>query len=122
MKTRFYIIIILVTAILLGVLIRLNHAEYLFENSIPALLSLANAVTAYVISKHKQGGRSYQEMMKHVARWTVARFLSMAVIIVLLIITKTVQPVQFIFSFIGFYILHQVIEIGILQLEAKEIS
>jgi len=35
------------------------------------------------------------------------------------IITKIVEPLPFIFSFIGFYILHQVIEIAVLQQEAK---
>ena len=116
---RFYVMILLVTAILLSVLILMNHAEYILENMLSAIISLLNAIVAYSITKQEQGKRSYQQMMDRIKTWTIIRFVSMAAIIVLAIITQLVEPLQFIFSFIGFYILHQVIEISILQKEVK---
>lgn len=116
---RFYVIILAVTAIILSILISLNHAQYLLENILPALVSLLNAIVAYIITKQDQGKRSYKQMMDRIKTWTIIRFVSMAVIFVLAIITQLVEPLQFIFSFIGFYILHQVIEISILQKEVK---
>jgi anti-sigma-K factor RskA len=116
---RFYVIILVVTAIILFILISLNHAAYLLENILPAVLSLLNAIVAYIITKQDQGNRTYKQMMNRIKTWTIIRFVSMALIIVLAIITQLVEPLQFIFSFIGFYILHQVIEISILQKEVK---
>ena len=91
----------------------------MMENCLPAGISLANALIAYIITKREQGSRTYKQMMDNIKNWTIIRFVGMAVIIFLSIITKIVEPLPFIFSFIGFYILHQVIEIAILQKEAK---
>ncbi len=119
-KLRFYVLILLFTSLILLLLITLNHAEYLLENMLSAGISLLNALVAYIITKREQGERTYKEMMNNIKNWTIIRFVTMAVLLALAIITKIVEPLQFIFSFIGFYILHQVIEIVILQKEAKE--
>lgn len=118
-NVRFYVLILLSTALILLLLISLNNAEYLLENILPAGISLANATIAYIITKREQGERTYKEMMDNIKSWTIARFVSMAVLVVLAIVTKIVEPLHFIFSFIGFYILHQVIEILVLQKETK---
>ena len=118
-KLRFYILILLSTALILLLIISLDNAEHLMENCLPAGISLANALLAYIITKREQGSRTYKQMMNNIKNWTIARFVGMAFIIILSIITKIVEPLPFIFSFIGFYILHQVIEIAILQKEAQ---
>jgi len=118
-KLRFYILILLSTALILLLIISLNNVENMMENCLPAGISLANALIAYIITKREQGSRTYKQMMDNIKNWTIIRFVGMAVIIFLSIITKIVEPLPFIFSFIGFYILHQVIEIAILQKEAK---
>lgn len=118
-KWRFYVLILMSTAILLTVLLSLSHGEKLSETLIPAGISLANAVLAYMVSKRKQGDRSYKQLMSSLRSWTIARFLGMAVLLVVSILLKIVEPLPFIFTFIGFYILHQVIEITVMQKEIK---
>ncbi|MBW6458556.1 MAG: hypothetical protein K0B52_05265 [FCB group bacterium] len=118
-RFRFYIIMIAATSVLLLFIVWLNKAAYLPENIIPAILSLANAVLAYAVSKREQGNRTYQEMMKNIYLWTLSRFLGMAAVILVLILTRTVEALPFIFTFIGFYILHQLIQIGIMKQEIK---
>ena len=119
-KVRFYVLILLASAALIILLILLNHGENLPEILIPAGISLINAITAYLISKREQGQRSYKEMMKNVKNWTIARFIVMALLLAGMILLKVVDPLPFIFTFIGFYILHQVIEIVIMQREIKQ--
>ena len=118
-RFRFYFIIIAATCILLVFLIWMNRAVHLIENTVPAILSLANAMLAYSVSKKKQGGKTYKEMMKNIYTWTLVRFLVMAGVILVLILTRIVDALPFIFSFIGFYILHQLIQIGIMKQEIK---
>ncbi|MEA3391561.1 MAG: hypothetical protein U9Q91_01135 [Candidatus Marinimicrobia bacterium] len=118
-KLRFYILILLSTALILLLIISLDNAEHLMENILPAGISLTNAVIAYIVSKHKQGSRTYKQMMNNIKKWTIIRFIGMALFVFLPIITKVVEPLPFIFSFIGFYILHQLIEIVVLQKEVK---
>ena len=118
-KLRFYILILLSTALILLLIISLDNALHLLENILPAGISLTNAVIAYIITKRDQGSRTYKQMMDNIKKWTIIRFISMALLVFLPIITKVVEPLPFIFSFIGFYILHQVTEIVILQKEAK---
>lgn len=119
-RIRFYVLILLATALLLTLLIILNKASMLKENIFPALISLANALSAYSISKYKnKDAGDYEKIMKQVFIWTIFRFVAMTVLILTLILSNFVEPVSFIFSFIGFYIIHQVIEIRILQLENK---
>ena len=118
-KLRFYILILLSTALILLLIISLDNAEHLLENYLPAGISFINAVLAYIITKRKQGSRTYKQMMNNIKNWTIIRFVGMTILIMFPIITKIVEPLPFIFSFIGFYILHQVIEIAVLQQEAK---
>jgi hypothetical protein len=117
-RIRFYVLIILATVLLLAILIILNKGSHLKENIYPALISLANAISAYSIAKqHDTNGKEYKRIMKKVYWWTLFRFIAMTAFILVLILGKWVEPVSFIFSFIGFYIIHQVIEIRILQRE-----
>lgn len=117
-RIRFYVLILLATALLLAFLIILNKASTLKENIFPALISLANALSAYSISKYKnKDAGDYKKIMRQVFIWTIFRFVAMTAIILILILSKFVEPVSFIFSFIGFYIIHQVIEIRMLQRE-----
>lgn len=119
-KVRFYVLILLASIALIILLTLLNHGENLPEILIPAGISLFNAVTAYIISKHKQGDRSYKKMLKNVRNWTIGRFIVMILLLAGMILLKIVEPLPFIFTFIGFYILHQVIEIVIMQREIKQ--
>ncbi len=121
-KSRFYVFIVLATVFLLTALIWLNNAANIPENIISAVLSLCNAIIAYIVSKKKQGNRAYKKTMKTLYIWTLIRFFTMLSIILILILTKVVDILPFIFSFIGFYIIHQVIEIGMMQLEVKSSS
>lgn len=117
-RIRFYVLILATTTVLLVLLIILNKASALRENIFPALISLANAVTAYNITKGKDKDfRDFKSIMKKVYFWTIFRFAAMTALILILILGKFVEPVSFIFSFIGFYIIHQIIEIRILQRE-----
>jgi F0F1-type ATP synthase assembly protein I len=118
-KVRFYVLILGSTALLLTLLLSLSHGEKNAETLIPAGISLANAILAYLVSKREQGKRSYKQLMKNLRTWTIARFVVMAVLLVVFILTKVVEPLPFIFTFIGFYILHQVIEITVMQKELK---
>ncbi|MCK4813702.1 MAG: hypothetical protein KAT14_07180 [Candidatus Marinimicrobia bacterium] len=118
-KSRFYVFIVLITAFLLTALIWLNNAAHVPENIISAVLSLCNAIIAYIVSKKKQKNRAYKKMMKTVYIWTLIRFFTMLSVLLILILTKTVEALPLIFSFIGFYIIHQLIEIGMMQLEVK---
>ena len=118
-KLRFYVLILISTAILLTVLLMLSKGEKLPGILIPAAISLANTLLAYFISKQEQGDRSYKQMMNSVKNWTIARFIVMAILLVGCILTKIVEPLSFIFTFIGFYILHQVIQITVMQKEIK---
>jgi len=118
-KLRFYVLILLSTALILLLIISLDNAEHLVENLLPAGISLANAIIAYIITKREQGSRTYKQMMDNIKKWTIIRFISMALFVFLPIITQLVEPLPFIFSFIGFYILHQVTEIVVLQKETK---
>ncbi len=118
-RFRFYFIIIAATFILLVFLIWMNKAVHLIENTLPAILSLANAILAYSVSKRKQGNRTYKEMMKNIYTWTLVRFLTMAGVILVLVLTRSVEALPFIFSFIGFYILHQLIQVAIMKQEIK---
>ncbi len=119
LRFRFYILIIFSTLILLAILFRVSSGEYIPENTIPAFLSLLNSVTAYVVSRRKQGDRTYKQMMRNIFLWTSGRFLAMLAVLIIVILSKAVEPLPFIFSFIGFYIMHQLIEIGILKQETK---
>jgi F0F1-type ATP synthase assembly protein I len=118
-KVRFYVLILGSTALLLTLLLSLSHGEKNAETLIPAGISLTNAILAYLVSKREQGKRSYKQLMKNLRTWTIARFVVMAVLLVVFILTKIVEPLPFIFTFIGFYILHQVIEITVMQKELK---
>lgn len=119
-RLRFYVIIFLLTGIVLALMILLNHAAYLKENLISALISLLNALTAYLVAKRKESDSAdFKAIMKKVYIWTLARFILMAALILILILSKALEALPFIFSFIAFYILHQIIEIRILQLETK---
>ncbi len=118
-KLRFYILILLSTALILLLIISLDGAEHLLENCLPAGISLINALLAYIVTKREQGSRTYKQMMSHIKNWTIGRFVGMALMIIIAIMTRIVEPLPFIFSFIGFYILHQVIEIAVLQQETK---
>ena len=118
-RYRFYIVIITATAALLAIIIAVNKAQYIPENLIPAGLSLCNAVIAYVVSKKKQGKRTYKEMMRTLFAWTAGRFIVMIAALLIFVLTAAVEPLPFIFSFIGFYIMHQLIEIGIMKLETR---
>ena len=119
-RLRFYVIIFLLTGIVLALMILLNHAAYLKENLISALISLLNALTAYLVAKRKESDSAdFKAIMKQVYIWTLARFILMAALILILILSKALEALPFIFSFIAFYILHQIIEIRILQLETK---
>jgi len=119
-RLRFYVIIFLLTGIVLALMILLNHAAYLKENLISALISLLNALTAYLVAKRKESDSAdFKAIMKQVYIWTLARFILMAAFILILILSKALEALPFIFSFIAFYILHQIIEIRILQLETK---
>lgn len=119
-KLRFYVLILVLTVAMLLLLISINHGKFILENTIPALISLLNAILAYIITKREQGKRSYKDMMDHIKNWTIIRFIVMASLLVLAIVSKIIDPLPFIFSFIGFYILHQVLEIVILQKEATK--
>ncbi|MDZ7795845.1 MAG: hypothetical protein U5N56_01865 [Candidatus Marinimicrobia bacterium] len=55
LRSRFYILIIFSTLILLAILFRVNSGEYIPENTIPAVLSLLNSVAAYIVSRRKTG-------------------------------------------------------------------
>lgn len=116
-KIRFYVLIVVSTAILISILSAINHGERLPETLYPAGISLLNAVVAYIISKRDQANRDYKKMMNQVKVWMIVRFVVMALLLVALILTKTVEALPFIFTFIGFYILHQVIEITVMQKE-----
>ncbi|MDD3716198.1 MAG: hypothetical protein PHT46_03735 [Candidatus Marinimicrobia bacterium] len=119
-RLRFYVIIFLLTGIVLALMILLNHAAYLKENLISALISLLNALTAYLVAKRKESDSAdFKAIMKQVYIWTLARFILMAAFILILILSKALEALPFIFSFIAFYILHQIIEIRILQRETK---
>lgn len=119
-RLRFYVIIFLLTGIVLALMILLNHAAYLKENLISALVSLLNALTAYLVAKRKESDSAdFKAIMKQVYIWTLARFILMAALILILILSKALEALPFIFSFIAFYILHQIIEIRILQRETK---
>ena len=76
-------------------------------------------VLAYFISKREQGDRTYKQMMNTVKNWTISRFIVMAILLVVSILTKIVDPLPFIFTFIGFYILHQVIQVIVMQKEIQ---
>lgn len=118
-KLRFYVLILISTAVLLIVLFLLSKGERLPETLIPAGISLTNAIIAYLVSKREQGDRTYKQMMDNVKVWTISRFLVMAMLLVACILIKLAEPLPFIFTFIGFYILHQVIEITVMQKEIK---
>ncbi len=119
LRFRFYILILLATSVLLSILIQINGGEYIPENTIPAGLSLLNALVAYAVSKKKQGERSYKQMMRNIFTWTAVRFLTMIAVLAVFMLAGWVEPLPFIFSFIGFYIMHQLIEIGIMKRETK---
>jgi hypothetical protein len=76
-------------------------------------------VIAYVVSKKKQGKRTYKEMMRNLFIWTTARFIVMITALLIFVLAAAVEPMPFILSFIGFYIMHQLIEIGIMKLETQ---
>lgn len=119
-RLRFYVIIFLLTGIVLTLMIMLNRAAYLKENLISALISLLNALTAYLVAKWKgSNSADFKAIMKRVYIWTLARFILMAALILILTLSKALEALPFIFSFIAFYILHQIIEIRVLQLETK---
>ncbi|MDD3094730.1 MAG: hypothetical protein WC372_04005 [Candidatus Neomarinimicrobiota bacterium] len=119
-RIRFYIIIFLLTGLLLALMMMLNHAAYLRENAVPAMISMLNALTAYIIAKRKEkNAADYKKIMKHVYIVTLARYIFMTSLILILILGKFVEALPFIFSFIAFYVLHQIIVIRILQLETK---
>ena len=82
-KLRFYILILLSTALILLLIINLDNAEHLVENILPAGISLTNAVIAYIVSKRKQGSRTYKQMMNNIKKWTIIRFIGMALFVFL---------------------------------------
>ena len=118
-KLRFYVLILISTTILLTVLLILSKGERVAETCIPAGISLANTLLAYFISKKEQGDRTYKQMMNSVKNWTISRFVVMVILIVVSILTGFVEPLPFIFTFIGFYILHQIIQVIVMQKEIQ---
>ena len=118
-KLRFYALTLISTAILLIVLLMLSKGERMAETCIPAGISLANTLLAYFISKREQHGKTYKQMMNTVKIWTISRFIVMVMLIVVSILTRFVEPLPFIFTFIGFYILHQIIQVIVMQKEIQ---
>lgn len=118
-KPTFFIFILASTVILLLLLTLLNHGDMSLENVLSACISLANSIIAYLVTKKEQGKRTYKKMMNDIKTWTIIRFIALVVFLVLAIILSIVEALPFIFSFIGFYIMHQIIMILILQKEAN---
>ncbi len=118
-KPFFFMLILGSTVILLLILTLLNNNQFKLENILPATITLINAIIAYLVTKKEQGKRTYQKMMNDIKIWTIVRFVVMAVAIVLPIVFNLVEALPFVFSFIGFYIMHQIIMIIVLQKEAN---
>lgn len=118
-KFYFFTFIFGSTIILLLLLTLLNHGEFKLENILPACISLVNSIIAYLVTKKEQGERSYKKMMSDIKTWTIIRFIVLAGLLILTIVSSIVQGLPFVFSFIGFYIMHQIIMILILQKEAN---
>ncbi|MFA6619216.1 MAG: hypothetical protein WCT23_09130 [Candidatus Neomarinimicrobiota bacterium] len=116
---HFFTFIIGSTIILILILTLLNHNEFKLENILPAGISLANSILAYLVSKKKQGERSYKKMMSDIKTWTIIRFVVLALCLFLTVMLSALEALPFLFSFIGFYIMHQLITLVVLQKEAN---
>ena len=118
-KPYFFTLIIASTLILLLILTLLNDHQFKIENIISGCISLINAILAYLVTKKDQGKRTYKKMMNDIKTWTIARFIIMGLAIILPIVLNLLDALTFVFSFIGFYIMHQIIMILVLQKEAN---
>ncbi len=119
-KLRFYIITLFLTAILLLIIILINHAGYIKENVIAAVISLLNTLSAYIVAHRKDSDPTdYKAAMKKIRFWTFLRIFITFALILLFTLSKFLETLPFIFPFIAFFILHNIILIRILQLETK---
>ncbi|MCK5521200.1 MAG: hypothetical protein KAI81_08810 [Candidatus Marinimicrobia bacterium] len=113
-KYTFYIYLILVTIIVGLPSFLLYDGLYVKDAYTAALLSFCNAAVAYYLAV-KSVGLSYQGFVKLVFGGMTIRILVMAVTAIVLIKSEVVATIPFFLCLVLYYIIHQIIEIGMLN-------
>jgi len=118
LKARFYVLLTLAT--LITCLYLSNHPDNLNfkENIAAAVLSYVNALAAYIISTKKYDNKDYKNMVRTISTWMIVRVSVLIALSLTIILTGIVNPAYYIFSLIGFYLLHQLILVFIMRKEA----
>lgn len=119
LKLRFYILIVLASALLFKIILNNSDTTHNADYILSAILSMANAVLAYLLSKNKDNAKEYKKMIRNMGWLIAARILVLVLLSALFILLKWVDPAVYIFSFIGFYILHQLLLIWIMKKETE---
>lgn len=110
MSMRFIIINLLITGILFLLINLPIGNRYLTESLIAAGLSSANSMSGYFLAV-KGMGREHTSFIKTVFGGMVIRLMVLIVLTVLVITMKWAEALPFFLMLMGFYIIHQVIEI-----------
>lgn len=119
LKLRFYILILLVSGLFFKIILNNSDTTHNANYILSAVLSMANAVLAYLLSKNKDTAKEYKKMIRNMGWFIAARILVLVLLSALFILLKWVDPAVYIFSFIGFYILHQLLLIWIMKKETE---
>lgn len=115
----FYITVTLLTVVFGLPSLILADGNYYKEAYLAGGLSYLNAVAAYYLAL-RSIGRSYQSFIKSVFGGMAARILILAVTAIVLIKSGVVATIPFFLWLVLYYIMHQIIEIGMLNSHMSE--
>lgn len=110
MNVRFIITNLLITGILLLLINLPTGNHYLNESLVASGLSILNSLAGYFLAVRGMG-REHTGFIKTVFGGMVIRLMALILITVLVIYLKWVQTLPFFLMLMGFYIIHQILEI-----------
>ena len=115
---RFSIYLIGATFILLVVMNLISSAVLLRDSLIAAGMSAANALTGYYLAV-SGADKEHSEFIKTVFGGMTLRLLTLVFLTVLLIRMEWVEAIPFFLMLMGFYVLHQIMELTALNRKIK---
>lgn len=116
---RFTIYLVSVSVILLLVMNLVSSAVLLRDSLIAAGMSAANAFAGYYLAVSGARKAEHRAFIKTVYGGMALRVLSLVILTVLLIRMEWVEAIPFFLMLMGFYVLHQILELTALNRRIK---
>ena len=113
---KFYILIVSTTLIVLVATYLIGGPDYMKASYFAAGMSLTNAMVAYTLAV-RGVKMEYGNFMKSVFGGMAIRLFVMIILAVFLIKFEVVPTISFFLLLVLYYIIHQIIEIGMLNSE-----